>query len=399
MKGKKLIVTLIGLLIVGFGSVLLYKQQQEARVLEFQGYEIETIESKVNNLFNEEKTDIKEDITDEIESLELIIIELQNENLSYQTEKRVKELTDEVHTAKGMNKLQEKILFLFKEDAVTENISINDIENLESSLANFEDKPKYFKRNADNLKEAVAQVEMINEATMLVASLAENDVLDPELSEDKIEDISKIVNKIKNSEIKDRLLKQIEVIYMAYEESNVEVVDEELDEIEDEDTLEVEDDQTTNVEIVQESTQVEESSRTPSSRDENQRTNSDSRGELNNANRPPQGNTQIKKPEPPIQKEVEKSYVSQQYQETKEEVIPFNTIVNENSNLEAGKEIVYPAGTPGKKIVTYEVIIYNNGTSNRKVVSEEIIEPINRVVSVGTKQAVEVEESPVEEGL
>ena len=48
MKGKQFYFLLISLILVGVGSVFLYRQREEQRVLEFEGYEISTIESRVD---------------------------------------------------------------------------------------------------------------------------------------------------------------------------------------------------------------------------------------------------------------------------------------------------------------------------------------------------------------
>ena len=70
MKGKKFYAILIGLIVIGIGSVQLYRQQQEEKALEFEGYEISKIEKRIDALYNEDKTDIEEDIsTEELEDL------------------------------------------------------------------------------------------------------------------------------------------------------------------------------------------------------------------------------------------------------------------------------------------------------------------------------------------
>ena len=65
MKGKQFYFLLIGLILVGVGSVFLYRQREEQRVLEFEGYEISAIESRVEALYNEERTDIAQGISDD----------------------------------------------------------------------------------------------------------------------------------------------------------------------------------------------------------------------------------------------------------------------------------------------------------------------------------------------
>lgn len=52
MKGKQFYFLLISLILVGVGSVFLYRQREEQRVLEFEGYEITAIESRIESLYN-----------------------------------------------------------------------------------------------------------------------------------------------------------------------------------------------------------------------------------------------------------------------------------------------------------------------------------------------------------
>lgn len=196
MKGKKFHVALIGLIIIGMASIFIYRQQQEARALEFEGYEIESIESRVNGLFNDDETDIKEDIESELLNLEQIFSELNNKNLSNRSEKHMEKMEEKLVTAKTMHTLQETILNIFNEDEVIrKNISLENVEELETLLVTFEDKTVYHKRNKSYITEARVQIETTEEATELVEKLMNDDALNEEVNEENLDELEALIKK------------------------------------------------------------------------------------------------------------------------------------------------------------------------------------------------------------
>ena len=83
------------------------------------------------------------------------------------------------------------------------------------------------------------------------------------------------------------------------------------------------------------------------------------------------------------------------YQEefiTKE--IPFETIYNENENLEIGVENTLQEGINGFNIQTYLVSIYENEEYARQLINEDISEPQNEIIEKGTKIVVRQLETP-----
>ena len=161
---------LIGLIIVGVGSIFIYRQQQEAKALEFEGYKISSIEKRVNELYVRDKSDIQKGISRELADSDLVFLELTDKDLSYRSKKRVKNMEEEFLTATGMFELQEVILDLFVEDKIIKNnISPDTIEELEISLLHYEDKTTYFKRNKPYITDARRQLETIEEATKIIA--------------------------------------------------------------------------------------------------------------------------------------------------------------------------------------------------------------------------------------
>lgn len=399
MKGKKFHVALIGLIIIGMASIFIYRQQQEARALEFEGYEIESIESRVDGLFNDDETDIKEDIESELLNLEQIFSELNNKNLSNRSEKHMEKMEEKLVTAKTMHTLQENILNIFNEDEVIQkNISLENVEELETLLVTFEDKTVYHKRNKSYITEARVQIETTEEATELVEKLMTDDALNEEVNEENLDELEALIQKIKDETLKKGLLERLETARLILEQRKIaELALKETEEVKEVDDVvedEVVDEES--VEVVQETSQINEqppkpttqknnqspptqsqpsTNKQPSSSKTNQKPNESSNQSSNSSNT--QTNTVEQRPG-----------VARQYQETKVlEEIPFQTKIYENKNIAAGEEIVYVEGAVGKVTETYEIIEYTNGTSSKKIISKDQTQPVDRVVTVGTKES------------
>jgi len=71
---------------------------------------------------------------------------------------------------------------------------------------------------------------------------------------------------------------------------------------------------------------------------------------------------------------------------TTEEAIAFPTLTQDDPSLGMGATVVKEAGSPGKKLVTYEVELQNDQEVGRTVLQEVVaVEPVRRVVTRGTK--------------
>ena len=224
MKGKKFYIALIGLFVIGVGSFFIYRQQKEARALEFEGYEIATIEDRVNGLYNDEKTDIKEDIESELLNLDQIFVELNEKDLSNRSEKQISEMEEEFLTAKSMYELEESILNLFNDDIIRRNTSLKKVVELEDSLIAFEDKKVYYKWNKTYTAEARLQVETIEEVTDLVENLISDDGLNEEVDEEDINELEVLIKEIKDETVQEKMLAKIETARLALEQRKSEAV-------------------------------------------------------------------------------------------------------------------------------------------------------------------------------
>lgn len=305
--------------------------------------------------------------------------------------KRIKNIETEFLNAKKMDELQKDILEIFREKSIVrQKILTDDVEELQTSLVPFEDLTVYYNRNNDLLIDARVQVETIEEATELVERLKIDEIPDEKVTEEGLEELEKLVNHIKDEVIKENLLEQIENFRLALSEVDEDklAIDEveELEEEEIEEPLEeetIETVQETNSKTEKTSDQnntsvVKNNNRTETSQ-LNKKPNSPSKSQSNNSSKD-QSNNQSGTTE-------QKIVVAKQYQETAViEEIPYETIVYENKNIAAGEEIVYRQGSRGTVIETHEVTVYTDGTSNKKLISSDRTEPVNRVVTVGTKE-------------
>lgn len=396
MKGKKFYIALVGLIIIGIGSIVIYRQQQETRALEFEGYEITSIESRVAALFNNEKTDIQKNISVELVNLEQTFLELNEKDLSNRTKSEIKDIEDEFLDAKEMYELQGDISDIFVEkDILRKDVTADDIKELQSSLEIFEDRTVYYNRNNDLLTDARVQVETIEEATELVEQLLIEGSPKEDIDEEKLKKLEELVNQIKDEAIKDRLLERIENVRLVLKEAEEELAldDEEDLEKEPEETIEEED-----LDTIQDTHEDTEQTDTSPSQSNNQANNNQS--QTWNNNRAPSTQTENGSNNQSSNQNSNQSSTSEQrpavankYQETQIiEELPYETLVYENKNITAGEEIVYIEGSQGVVTETYEVTVYKNGTSNRKFISRDRVEPVDRVVTIGTKEPEVIEE-------
>ena len=71
-------------------------------------------------------------------------------------------------------------------------------------------------------------------------------------------------------------------------------------------------------------------------------------------------------------------------EETRTEAIPHETDRRETDGRERGTEVVVQQGSDGERTITEEVVLVDGEEEEREVVSEEVVDPVTRVVEVGT---------------
>ena len=218
MKGKQFYFLLISLILVGVGSVFLYRQREEQRVLEFEGYEIAAIESRIESLYNEEKTDISQNISEEeLEEISIIFEELDEKKLSRRSRDRIKGMEADFLTAVFMMDTEKNVKEIFVEtNIVMKDLKEEEIDTLEADVLTFDNMPLFIDRNIELLAYARQQVVTINRATEFVEGLFDEDrnVLESATREDEEEALN-LIEPILNEEVKEELTLQVDQVNLV----------------------------------------------------------------------------------------------------------------------------------------------------------------------------------------
>lgn len=218
MKGKQFYFLLISLILVGVGSVFLYRQREEQRVLEFEGYEITAIESRIESLYNEEKTDISQNISEEeLEEISIIFEELDEKKLSRRSRDRIKDMEADFLTVESMMDTERNVKEIFNEaNIVTKDLKEEEIDTLEADVLTFNNMPLFIDRNIELLAYARQQVVTINRATEFVEGLFDEDrnVLESATREDEEEALN-LIEPILNEEVKEELTLQVDQVNLV----------------------------------------------------------------------------------------------------------------------------------------------------------------------------------------
>lgn len=221
MKGKKFYFILVGILLVGLSTIYFFRQQREKQFLEFEAYEIASVEAQVDDLYNEDKTDILEDIsTEELENIDKLLNDLEGKEYSKKNKQRLNTVESEFLTAKEMNTLQIDINELFVKNGIIEkNISLNKVESLEDQITGFQEKTVYYDRNVVTLSDAEEQIKDIEVARSYIEDLFEEDFLRSDVTRADEEKALKLIEKIKNEEVREELFVRVETVSLALTEA------------------------------------------------------------------------------------------------------------------------------------------------------------------------------------
>lgn len=215
MKDKKFYFLLIGLALIGIGSVFFYRLREEQRALEVEGYEISAIADRVEALYNDEKIDLAQDIsTEEMEDLALIFEDLDKKSLNRRNRERIRESQLDFLIAEAMVVTDNNIEAIFiQSNIVHRELSEEEIDALETEVLAFDRMPGYINRNIERLAYARQQVVARNRAIEFVDSLfdKENKVLKSVTREDEQEALS-LIAAILNKKIKEELMMRMEQV-------------------------------------------------------------------------------------------------------------------------------------------------------------------------------------------
>lgn len=221
MKGKKFHFILAAVLLVGLSSIYFFRKQKEAQFLEFEAYEIEHVERQVHALFNEERTDIVEEISDdELDKIDALIEELYEREYSPQNTQRLEKVEADFMAAKEMSNLQGMIRKLFVEEGIVEReVSIKEVEVLETEVERFQVRTVFYDRNQSALTNAKIQVRNIQLATDFIESLFEGEFVRETVTREDEEEALALIAEVKNEEVKESLLAQAELLNIALTET------------------------------------------------------------------------------------------------------------------------------------------------------------------------------------
>ena len=235
MKRRSYYILLIGLIIIGIVTINFYQRKQEERMLAFEGYEITTIEERIEALYNEEKTDIIEGITeDELEELDQIFLDLKEKDLYKENKRRISNMEVDFLMAREMNTIQKEIRALFDHKIVVSSAKLTDISRLKREIEPYSIHPDYYERNVELLENGKQQLTAIREAKELVESLLdeEGNFLEGVTQED-IAKALEIIENIKNKEIRNDLAASLDGEIIEAEEEDDEEEIEEVEEVND----------------------------------------------------------------------------------------------------------------------------------------------------------------------
>lgn len=216
-------------------TINFYQRKQEERMLAFEGYEISTIADRVNALYNEEKTDIADDLTDEeFEDLEIILEDLSTKDLTNSSEKDIQSMHVEFLEARDMYTIQNDIENLFEQKIIIRTVNLDKVSKLENKLEAYTTRTVYYDRNKKLVEEANEQLTIIKEARNFVENLHddEGNFLEGVTQED-IAKALEIIENIKNKEIRNDLAASLDGEIIEAEEEDDEEEIEEVEEVED----------------------------------------------------------------------------------------------------------------------------------------------------------------------
>lgn len=187
------------------------------------------IDTQVNNLYNEEKTDLAENISqDQLNNVNNLLENEKGSNFNEANNVKMNSILENHALVVDMYELNERITTMFDNEILDISVSKNDIENSKLDLEKLKNKDiaVFIERQSTLLSQAMKQFEIIENARILVNNLfTDNGEVIGGVSEIKKEDAKKIVLKVENEEVKKELLNKLkkvdEEIELAIEKSRL----------------------------------------------------------------------------------------------------------------------------------------------------------------------------------
>lgn len=361
MKDIKSSVVIVGLLFIGIISIFIYNQQEEKRFLEFEGYEITSIENDVRALYNEDKTDLAREVTeDKYTKIKQQILDLEQKDYSNSNQARVNQVRNDFEAAQTMYDLELAINAIFENEnqIVKSTVQEDKLESLTDNLTKFQEIKGYYKRNSEKLLDASEQIEETKRVQEVIDALFVEGDLRADVTPEELEEAQELIQTLRSETVKNTLFARIDGIEVvsAGEEVPEDETEEELEEREE-------------LEVVRQPNREPERSPEPT--------------------RPSRPSTPEPEPAPTPQPDPEPepiSVVSVVEQRGDTVDIPFETNRINDASLPAGQETIIQMGRVGKGVRILEVTKYSNGSETQREVRVDVVEsPRNQVVQVGTQ--------------
>lgn len=197
------VIALITIATTGCGSKA--KNEEAAK-------EISSIENKVDNLFNEDKTDLQKDIKDKkLEEIKADIKGIKEKDLNEKNKKSLKSLEKSYDKAKSMIDFQKDVMALFKKDIVKEE-KMKDVDKLSELLKDFKKEKSFYDRLNKKLDNAEQQIADIQSAKKYVNSLFKNNKVKSNVTIEKKQKAEKLIKEIKDKKQKKLLEGKLEKV-------------------------------------------------------------------------------------------------------------------------------------------------------------------------------------------
>lgn len=177
------------------------------------------IETKVEALFNEEKTDLTADLSQsQLDEVEALIDAEEKSQFNEANEQTMQQINLDYTLAHRMYELDQAINDWFEDDILKESVTTEQIDKKKESLKVFEEEKVnvFIERQTKRIEAAKTQLQVIEQATKLVLNLfTQDDEVKTNVTRDEEKKALESVEQIKHQTIKEDLLKKLEQVDQA----------------------------------------------------------------------------------------------------------------------------------------------------------------------------------------
>jgi len=176
------------------------------------GQRLDDLESMIEDVFNDDQTDLVDGITEgEISKLKEVIEDELDTEFNEENQERYEKLRGLGLTASDMFTMEERVNDLFEDGVLKYESDTDEVRTILNVLTAFKgNRGVFYERMKIQLDEALDQAETVAEARELVGALFEEGGLSDEASRELEEEALEKVNEILNDQRKDKLLERLE---------------------------------------------------------------------------------------------------------------------------------------------------------------------------------------------